>query len=106
MKLADSTGRSSTKSLSSEDKREPAPIPARDAANDVGEIAVRVDPEDQSLLDLIADEKPVISAMVSNDDAVAYVDIMDALQVLGVDTVAATRFVCRSKATDPVTFME
>ena len=45
--------------------------------------------------------------MVSSDDAVAYVDLMDALQLLGVDTVDATRFVCAAvQSANPGTFWE
>ena len=84
----------------------PETIGVRVAAGDVEEFAVHVDPDDLTLLELISDQKPVISSLVSIEDSVAYVDLMDALQLLGVDVVDATRFVCSLKATDPATFME
>ena len=86
-----SSATDSSPSLGSADRWPSTSLPAQDASDDAEEVAADVDPDDLTLLDLVADHKPTISSLTSNEDAVAYVDLMDALQLLGVDCVDAAR---------------
>ena len=103
IQAADNSGRSSSRST-------PAPLPgkvyAQEKPREVEEFAIEVNPDDMSLLELVSDDQPMVSSVVPAEHSVAYADLVNVLQVLGVEPVIATRYVCSIKKHDPVTVME
>ena len=96
VKHADSSGRTTSRSASSKD-----PIPSgRDEVENAEEFSLVVDQDDVLLKDLVGD------AAVPDAKACAFVDMLDVLQIMGVDPVCPLRFACGLNSSDHVTFME
>ena len=84
----------------------PTTVPAQEAPGDVEEFAVRVDPDNLSLVDLVNDVQPVVASIAPVEDAVTYGGLANVLQILGVGPVATKRYTCSIKQHDPVNVME
>ena len=81
MKAADSSGRTLSRATGSDDVWVPPPptVPARGAPEDVEEFAVHVDPDDLTLLELVSDQKPLVSNVVLPEHGVGYDELVDVL---------------------------
>ena len=67
IKEADSSGRSRARNADL-----PSKLYAREAPGEIEECSVDVDPDDMTLLELVSDDKPVVSTMVPDDCAVVF----------------------------------